>query len=899
MSANQEIKERLTVAWEALFRGRRSGGVGLPVTPERTSQKDRFKFLEDQFTVDTLVPYDYLPLIKKMAISVPDMSQTLKKAVNLGNTGHRVSFEGLSERQIKEARDEIDLFAANAFSPGGGTDSLVNALFDQGLIGGALSVESVPTKNLDGIGSIVLVPVETIRFKFEDERYIPYQAGWLEDHRLNDFQYAYIPLRRIEDSPYGIPPLISAVDSIFTQIEGVEGIKGHWKKFSLLGFIHAKKTTPSNPGKSQGEYDTWLKERLKEFAKAFAGSFKNGAAVSYDDTSINYQSVHSESRGAKDIFELVEQQVASGMDIDPALLGRTYSTTETYAGVVYHAYLSQLNNIRRMIKRVLEKIYWLHLILKGYPVKRVIVTFNPDKALDPAKEEMALKTRAERLRIELELGIIDDDTFAREMGRDKAVGKKQVEKFESYEPGGYYPFLEHSQTALVTDEQEEEAKRQADLNESDAQKKFEEAYKSEIASIAEEAEQLAVSGISAEKVFSHLDDRLRNSLPEKLYQATLTRLTLSWVNGTKVTVDDVVREAQGTATQRLHDALPWFKSVQLYDYGRAYGSIASRMQQDVLDALEGKAQKRSSIRARAKYLAKKVAENMGVEIGKDRLQLLENRLTDRYRMVISGAVNKARNFSMVLSYQELGIKEIEYIAIIDQHTSDTCRTMHGRRIELQVVTDYVESVLSTPADQVVAKFPWQNTVGGSTTEQILASMPVKLPPFHGRCRTSVGISTETKIFRQTKRGGSEQLTGTIQRAEKKSKAYAARNKTTSLFVDGLRKDELLSKIRGYQQSGWDELALIEHWKKHQNAFAGIVDSEEAYESLSRRIIGGEFHGLYLYGQQDAGVVEPRFGFETDIQGRTVFVGVDPETGLIRTMHIVTDRTRLKRYMRID
>ncbi|MBN8220704.1 MAG: hypothetical protein J0L53_07250, partial [Spirochaetes bacterium] len=142
------------------------------------------------------------------------------------------------------------------------------------------------------------------------------------------------------------------------------------------------------------------------------------------DTSIDHRSITGDARGAADLFQVGEEQLASGIDMDPALLGRSYSTTETYAGVVYQAFLSKLAGRTRIVKRFLERVYFLHLVLAGYRVKKVRVTFNPARSLNPQSDAQAENFRLLNIKMKEDAGWIDADQAAKEAGYEKATGTK-------------------------------------------------------------------------------------------------------------------------------------------------------------------------------------------------------------------------------------------------------------------------------------------------------------------------------------------------------------------------------------------------------------------------------------------------------------------------------------------
>ncbi len=397
--------------------------VDIPSERELTPERKRSELLD---SVTPPVPFELVDEIEKLVLSTPDLSQAVERTISFANTGHQVSFEGLSEAESVKAREELKDFAKTAFKPAAGIDSLVDAILRQVTIRGALSAEAIPEGDFSGIRKVELVPVKEVRFKRNDRGdWAPFQTGIGEDVELNEHQYMYIPLQRDEKSPYGIPPFIAALDTAKSQKDFIDRIKEVIRKIGLLGFVHAKKKPAPNNNEAPREYTARLKKNLEDFAKSFRENFaKSGVAVSYDDVTIDHKSVTGDARGAADLFQIGEEQLASGIDMDPSLLGRSYSTTETYAGVVYESFLSKLRGRQRVLKRFLEKVYWLHLVLKGFRVKAVTVTFNPSRSLDPAADAQAKNFELLNILLKQDAGWISADEAAREAGYEKATGTK-------------------------------------------------------------------------------------------------------------------------------------------------------------------------------------------------------------------------------------------------------------------------------------------------------------------------------------------------------------------------------------------------------------------------------------------------------------------------------------------
>lgn len=101
-----------------------------------------------------------------------------------------------------------------------------------------------------------------------------------------------------------------------------------------------------------------------------------------------------------------------------AFHGRTDSTTETYAYVVYHFMMAQSGNVQRLAKRRQERTYRLDLRLAGLDVDGVSMVFNRNHALNPLQEAQASMVKTNEVLSKVEAGVISPDEGAQELGYD-------------------------------------------------------------------------------------------------------------------------------------------------------------------------------------------------------------------------------------------------------------------------------------------------------------------------------------------------------------------------------------------------------------------------------------------------------------------------------------------------
>lgn len=143
-------------------------------------------------------------------------------------------------------------------------DGLVNKFIVQLLVGGAISVEGVPNKELTGLETILFIKPETIRFKRENNGvYHPYQRNprivdGVKDTfiRLNTETYCYVGMYNDTDEPYGVPPFMSALDSIAGQHTMRKNFKHIMEIMGMVGFLEAKM---AKPPRTAGESEKLIK----------------------------------------------------------------------------------------------------------------------------------------------------------------------------------------------------------------------------------------------------------------------------------------------------------------------------------------------------------------------------------------------------------------------------------------------------------------------------------------------------------------------------------------------------------------------------------------------------------------------------------------------------------------
>lgn len=413
---------------------RMAGAIDLPEagrSSEETISGALSAYLGFFGAVSPVIDFEMLKTLKCFWLYNPDFSQYVANIVNLGNPGHKLSVDARTDAVAEKAVDRLNEAASRIYRHGVGVDGLLNQYITSVAWSGAISSEDVV--NLAGrrVEKVVLVPVEQIRFRYnkDTDEYDPHQATHGIGRRtmardafglipLNRETYRYYALQTVENSPYAKPPGTAAVEAI---LEGqkplMDNIRFIAQKFGLLGLVTASLALPpKKPGQSEDEYRQDAQKYLKTVAKTLEANFHKGLLATFADQKLQTLKIAEGAQGLYDVNRISEEQVFSGLGAMPGFHGRTDSTTETFADVVYYLLTAQVENIQRIVKRRQERTYMLDLRLDGIEVDRVSLAFHKAHSRNAKAEaetdEILLRTMFRKV----EKGLITPDEGAQELG---------------------------------------------------------------------------------------------------------------------------------------------------------------------------------------------------------------------------------------------------------------------------------------------------------------------------------------------------------------------------------------------------------------------------------------------------------------------------------------------------
>lgn len=371
---------------------------------------------------------EVIPLIRQLYKVNPDMGIALQDMFKLTNTGHMVTFPNNTAEEAEKMRTHLKEVSSNWTRYTAGVNGLVNKMIVQCMVGGAISVEAVPNKDLNGIATIIFLKPENIWFHQENNGvYSPYQknsqavlSNGKEFIKLNPETYIYAGMYNDTDEPYGIPPFMTALDSLKGQQDMRINFKHIMEMVGMVGFLEAKIQKPMQKGnESLAAYESRLNRLLRDLKRNMQDSLKDGIVTGFmEDSEFKLNSTTKELGNINEPWNMNQQSVANGLGVNGSIIGVNSSNTESGSGVVLSKLISQLRNIQDIVGHVLTFIYTLELRLAGFNNKGITITWGTSTISDEVKVQQARQYKIQNLDLLYKAGIISQSQYAWEMGYD-------------------------------------------------------------------------------------------------------------------------------------------------------------------------------------------------------------------------------------------------------------------------------------------------------------------------------------------------------------------------------------------------------------------------------------------------------------------------------------------------
>lgn len=769
---------------------------GMPVRAGRSSADPRAErtlgipsYLEP---VAMPFPVKWLHALSNAAIWNNHVSYAVTNIVSLANAPHEVEFpDKVPDRVKQKAMEHLKSVRDTWHDFSAGHMSLQSDLFRQIATFGPLSAEAEIRPDLKGIAKIHLVSPEEIRFSYnrKEGRYqalqqVPLIRNTMPNEQnghlvLNPATYNYVALDRSGQLPYAIPPLLSALEKLAIEAGMLDSFQYIMKMMGMLGFLEVLLEAPQRQGgESDQDYDerlsAYLNEQIPEieagFDKGIFVGFKKGAEVKLTGTNVK-------ADNAEQFLKIIKGYIFSGLKQDPNLHGENYAVTETFGRVILAKMSQDMTRYQEILAAFWKRVYHTELILAGFPIPFLNVTFQRTVITDQKRERETEKLHSETVTHNRDQGYISQDDAARELGYEKAHAPGPVR--ETKKPGGQGEDSDDANTPDNTTPEGTEntlpaARSSESLSFGDAEDDFIDAYYQQVDALYQQGLQ---------EVRPRLEDAVQQLAPEASVddtaEAILSSLQVWW------------GEAFSTRLPEICDE----HVTQVYNHFRADTSVMDNLEfsADRTAArrggppppagmlLEGPPQVRQGLsdyraiehlsQADAYYMGKFIREQetiarirgwiiarleTGVSITRsDRgagdseafrmffNALDEQLLRERFqlRRVVETTVNKARNYGNVQYLHQAEVAEFEIVSVMDRKTCPYCRTLNGRTFSVEKAVDRIATLADSAPEQVPRISPFATVFTVSELEKMsseaLEKAGISMPPFHPHCRDRV------------------------------------------------------------------------------------------------------------------------------------------------------------------
>ena len=339
------------------------------------------------------------------------------------------------------------------------------------IIGGAISVEGVPSQDLDTLDTILFIKPDTIRFKRETNGvYQPYQKN--PNHlikqgeyiKLNTQTYVYASMYNDTDEPYGIPMFMAALDSLKGQSDMRVNFKHIMELMGMVGFLEVKMAKPDQNGnESTKAYQARLNKELRDLKRNVKDGMKDGIVTGFiDDHEFTMNSTTKDMGNVDKAWSMNQQSVANGLGVNGSIIGVTSGGTAEGNGVVLSKMIGQLNNIQMIVTYALKFLYSLELRLAGFNNKGMRITWKPSTIADDVKVQQAKQYKIQNLDLLYKAGIISQYQYAWEMGYDSPDEKEPRVSLEDQFSKGNSDPQEGTKKKQRQDDKNQSARRSRD-----------------------------------------------------------------------------------------------------------------------------------------------------------------------------------------------------------------------------------------------------------------------------------------------------------------------------------------------------------------------------------------------------------------------------------------------------
>lgn len=320
-------------------------------------------------------------LIDVLIDAHPDISFAVWNYLRIGQSGYTIKVENYEDSELnEEALNELKMLIKRLSQPNIENfevsrhfDKVIQQLMLSVITRGACSLELVLTPGYDDVAFIAPVDPYTVDFKFEGDRYVPYQND--AELSLDIPTFFYEGLDEIIDDPYGRSPLLGALNSVMFQLQVLDDIKQvvHNQGYPRFDITILEEVLlnrmPITIRNNEEKKQKWLNDKLQEIIDMYNSLDPDDSFVHYDSVTIGMAGGKGSTGAIFDpekLMNVIDHQIMAGLKTLSTILGRrSTGNTESFAKMEIKLYAKGVEAIQDVVERILSRALTLTLNIKG------------------------------------------------------------------------------------------------------------------------------------------------------------------------------------------------------------------------------------------------------------------------------------------------------------------------------------------------------------------------------------------------------------------------------------------------------------------------------------------------------------------------------------------------------
>ena len=434
---------------------------------------------------------------------------------------------------------------------------------------------------------------------------------------------------------------------------------------------------------------------------------------------------------------------------------------------------TQIKDYQRLVASFLERMFLLHLQLKGFPIKTIKVEFEKAMVSDNKKDKEAEKIHIENVKTKYNMGMISQQQAAQELGYDQP-DQDEPRVLEDNSSQNTDDSSTREDTAVESNRKKKSLKKlinkikvtdEFDYSIPDGEtislttdfknsfltknaKDYFNSLRSAFSDTLKSFEDLAVADI--EQLDGASNDKV-------LHDIMLGRLFSVWQNEfTAVVADEINLRIENVYTHFRNDQSPFtdspgFKKASFFEIPDAVFDTSDLRAIEYLKQLDNIYVSQfitdEDTRRRVKNWISEEYLAEGNPIGKD-TESIRRFVQDfqdevlleswKIRRVIETTLNKARNYANAHYIKQAGLTHYEVVEILDSRTCPWCRHINGSEFSVNETITRIDGAVNTSPQNIGSAIPFATSIPiqefRKMSSQEIFDAGITTPPYHPHCR---------------------------------------------------------------------------------------------------------------------------------------------------------------------